>query len=384
MCTRPASTASANSTMWRVPSTLATRWRLGVRRSCRRSRRGGRGGRRCPRAARGPRRRRPSRGSERSPTIADDAIVVDAPAVAQLLEPALRTLADEHVDRPLALEQELDQVAADEPGCAGDEVAHYVSSSVAAAAALTLLLRDVAFELAPDPGDRGEPDVKHGRTRRLRRRRGPPPGHRRAAGAGARRLRLPGVRAADLAGARGSPRGRSALRVLRPRRRPRSTSCARTSSTRRRTRSCLVARAPFARSHADRYCRRIVWFAARPPCARPPGAAGGARRARPGRPASSASTTACCTAATPSGPRTQFLLECLADLDARAARAGLGARRSATARPSASWSSWRARSAPRPIHVTQDVSPFARRRGERARAGRCADAGIELRSPSRA
>ena len=56
---------------------------------------------------------------------ADDPLVVGAPAVAQLLEPALRALADEHVDRALALEQELDQVAADEAGRAGDEVAHW-------------------------------------------------------------------------------------------------------------------------------------------------------------------------------------------------------------------------------------------------------------------
>ena len=70
----------------------------------------------------------PSRGSERSPTIADDAVLVDAPAVAQLLEPALGALADEHVDRPLALEQQLDEVAADEAGRAGDEVAHSPST----------------------------------------------------------------------------------------------------------------------------------------------------------------------------------------------------------------------------------------------------------------
>ena len=54
----------------------------------------------------------------------DDAVLVDAPAVAQLGEPALRALTDEDVDRPLALEQQLDQVAADEAGCAGDEVPH--------------------------------------------------------------------------------------------------------------------------------------------------------------------------------------------------------------------------------------------------------------------
>ena len=114
-------------------------------------------------AARGPRRRRPSLGSERSPTIGDDAVVVGAPAVAQLLQAALRALADEHVDRPLALEQQLDQVAADEPGCAGYEVAHCVSS-IAADVWREPTTWPMAFELAPDPGDRGEPDVKQGRT----------------------------------------------------------------------------------------------------------------------------------------------------------------------------------------------------------------------------
>ena len=29
---------------------------------------------------------------------------------------------------------------------------------------MTLLLIEVSFEIAPDPGDRGEPDVKQGRT----------------------------------------------------------------------------------------------------------------------------------------------------------------------------------------------------------------------------
>ena len=55
---------------------------------------------------------------------ADDAVVVDPPAAAKLLQPALRALADEHVDRALALEQELHEIAPDEAGCAGDEVAH--------------------------------------------------------------------------------------------------------------------------------------------------------------------------------------------------------------------------------------------------------------------
>ena len=162
MCTRPASTASANSTMWRVPSTLATRWRLGV------------GGhvvdrRQVEEVVDLALEAREVLVGDAEPRLgevaddADDALLVDAPAVAQLLEPALRALADEHVDRPLALEQQLDQVAADEAGRAGDEVAHSSPRS-AAEVALTLLLARWAFELAPDPGDRGEPDVKLGRT----------------------------------------------------------------------------------------------------------------------------------------------------------------------------------------------------------------------------
>ena len=58
----------------------------------------------------------------------DDPVVVRAPAVQELLEAAARSLAHEDVDRPLALEQLLDQVAADETGGTGDEVAHLTSS----------------------------------------------------------------------------------------------------------------------------------------------------------------------------------------------------------------------------------------------------------------
>ena len=71
---------------------------------------------------------------------ADDALVVDAPAVAQLREPALGALADEHVDRPLPLEQELDEVAADETGRAGDEVAHWILLDRPSCPGVTLLL----------------------------------------------------------------------------------------------------------------------------------------------------------------------------------------------------------------------------------------------------
>ena len=59
--------------------------------------------------------------------VADDpdhAPLVRPPATAELLQAALGALAHEHVDRPLALQQQLHQVATDEPGRAGDEVAH--------------------------------------------------------------------------------------------------------------------------------------------------------------------------------------------------------------------------------------------------------------------
>ncbi len=61
---------------------------------------------------------------------ADDAVGVDSPAVAKLLQPALRALADQHVNGALALQQELHEVASDESGRSGDEVAHFLSSRV--------------------------------------------------------------------------------------------------------------------------------------------------------------------------------------------------------------------------------------------------------------
>ena len=52
-----------------------------------------------------------------------------APALAQALELLLGPLAHEHVDVPFALEQPLDEMAADEAGGSRDEVAHPVSPS---------------------------------------------------------------------------------------------------------------------------------------------------------------------------------------------------------------------------------------------------------------
>ncbi len=54
----------------------------------------------------------------------DDASAVGAPGGAQLLQPAARPGPDQGVDRALALQQPVDQVAADETSGAGDEIAH--------------------------------------------------------------------------------------------------------------------------------------------------------------------------------------------------------------------------------------------------------------------
>ena len=79
-----------------------------------------------------------------------------------------------------------------------------------------------------------------------------------------------------------------------------------------------------------------------------------------------------------SGPRTQFLLECLADLDGelRARGGGLAVRHG---KPERELVALARQAGADTIHVTQDVSPFARKRGERGRSA-FADAGIELRS----
>ena len=79
-----------------------------------------------------------------------------------------------------------------------------------------------------------------------------------------------------------------------------------------------------------------------------------------------------------SGPRTQFLLECLADLDRelRERGGGLVIRRGPPERELAGLAGETGATV---IHATQDVSPFARRRGERVRAA-LGDSGIELRS----
>jgi deoxyribodipyrimidine photo-lyase len=79
-----------------------------------------------------------------------------------------------------------------------------------------------------------------------------------------------------------------------------------------------------------------------------------------------------------SGPRTQFLLECLADLNGelRARGSGLVIRHGPPERELVELAREVGADA---IHVTQDVSPFARRRGERARRA-LGDDGIELRS----
>src|SRR5262249_3774818 len=60
----------------------------------------------------------------------NDAALLGAPAASELLQTPAGPLADEHVDRPLTLEQPLDQVAADETGAPGDEVTHLHPSTI--------------------------------------------------------------------------------------------------------------------------------------------------------------------------------------------------------------------------------------------------------------
>ena len=88
MWTRPASTASANWTMWRVPSTLATRWVSAF--ACHVVDR--REVEEVVDLALEPLEVLVGDAEPRLGEVADDAddpVVVDAPAVAQLLEPAL-------------------------------------------------------------------------------------------------------------------------------------------------------------------------------------------------------------------------------------------------------------------------------------------------------
>src|SRR5664279_1242172 len=59
----------------------------------------------------------------------DDLLFVCVPRDAQRIELLMRFLAHENVDGLAALEQILDQKAADEPSAAGDEVSHFDSSS---------------------------------------------------------------------------------------------------------------------------------------------------------------------------------------------------------------------------------------------------------------
>jgi deoxyribodipyrimidine photo-lyase len=79
-----------------------------------------------------------------------------------------------------------------------------------------------------------------------------------------------------------------------------------------------------------------------------------------------------------SGARTQFLLECLADLggELRDRGSGLVIRHGPPERELVDLA---CEVDARAIHVTQDVSPFARRRGERTRSA-FAHAGLDLRS----
>jgi deoxyribodipyrimidine photo-lyase len=79
-----------------------------------------------------------------------------------------------------------------------------------------------------------------------------------------------------------------------------------------------------------------------------------------------------------SGPRTQFLLECLEDLDGslRERGSGLVVRRGP---PELELASLAGEIGAREIHFTADVTPFARRRGARTR-GALEDIGVEIHS----
>jgi hypothetical protein len=54
----------------------------------------------------------------------DDPGAVGTEAGPQLLQPPARAGPDQGIDRTLSLQEFLDQIAADEPGCAGDEITH--------------------------------------------------------------------------------------------------------------------------------------------------------------------------------------------------------------------------------------------------------------------
>lgn len=77
-----------------------------------------------------------------------------------------------------------------------------------------------------------------------------------------------------------------------------------------------------------------------------------------------------------SGPRTQFLLECLAELDEALSDCGAGlvVRHGP---PERELSILAREASATAVHFTRDVSPFARRRGERTRRA-FADAGVEV------
>ena len=92
---------------------------------------------------------------------------------------------------------------------------------------------------------------------------------------------------------------------------------------------------------------------------RSPGARGGAP-APTGSCPCSALTTVCCTVATPPVRATQFLLECLADLDASPAPARQPYWSCATDQPEVSCRRSRVNAMRAPCHFSDDVGPFSR------------------------
>ncbi len=174
------------------------------RRPCRRSPRGGRSGRRCRAAAS---RVAVVHAEQRLREIADDRLDarlrLGAPALDQLVQAVHRALAHEHVDVALALEQLLDEVAADEPGRAGDEVAQRISPWCRDLGGNPTCPRRPVRHVPPRPrsGRRRGPRRRCARGRGGPRARGPA----RAAGP-ARRARPRGRSAASPAGTRRASR----------------------------------------------------------------------------------------------------------------------------------------------------------------------------------
>ena len=245
----------------------------------------------------------------------------------------------------------------------------------------------MGFELAPDPGDRGEPDVKLGRTG------GSAVGEDRRLVANGVQVLARGALVCPACSLPISPapqlRPREALAAgTATTRRPRSSSCARTSSTPGNERRRWSRGSSWSADGTT----GIVWFVATcgfatiRRCAR-------ARAPRHVVP-SSASTTGCCTAAT---PRARGPSSCSSASPTSTASCASAARRPRDPpRPAGARArrARRARSAPTAIHVDPGREPVraparrarprrARRRRDRAPFPRGAERGRRARDRDR-